>query len=112
MAVLDWELARVSDSLYDIGYLNTPYIAGKIIDELTPLLDGVAEPEWFYREYEQRIGREIDEYALDYWTALVIFSLITILQTGLSRFEAGESGDMDYAWIQYPSPACSRTSST
>ena len=102
--MLDWELARVSDPLFDVGYVSIPYVGGKLIDQPSTLLDGVAEPEWFYQEYEQRTGYTIEEYALDYWTALAIFSMITILQTGLSRFEAGESDVMDHAWIQYPLP--------
>jgi aminoglycoside phosphotransferase (APT) family kinase protein len=98
-AVLDWELARVRDPLFDIGYIRMPFLASKIVDRPSPLLNGLAEHEWVYERYERLTGRTLDPFALDYWTAMALFSMVTIHLTGLHHFDAGEPLQMDHAWI-------------
>ena len=52
-AVLDWELARVGDPLYDLGYASLHYFAGKLIEptDRPELACSLLEREYLYDEY-------------------------------------------------------------
>lgn len=104
-AVLDWEQARISDPMLDLGYSSMQYPAGKLIDPPTDLVCGLLEADWYYRKYEDLTGRTVDQYTIDYWTAFSIFMMITILLTGLDDFHSGESGEPGHAWLHYPLPS-------
>jgi aminoglycoside phosphotransferase (APT) family kinase protein len=103
-ALLDWEMARLGDPMYDHGYSSMPYLAGKLIDEPTELVCAVADREWYYDRYEELTGRTVDRYAVEYWQAFAIFVMITILLTGVDRYDRGESDDVRQVWLQYPIP--------
>jgi len=103
-AVLDWEMARVCDPHYDLGYSSMPYLAGKLIDRPTDLVCALLERDWYYDRYEEATGRTVDRYAVRYWEAFSIFVMITILLTGVDRYNKGESDDVRQVWLQYPIP--------
>lgn len=103
-AVLDWEMARVGDPHYDLGYSSMPYLAGKLIDKPTDLVCSLLERDWYYDRYEAVTGRSVDRYAVQYWEAFAIFAMITIVLTGLDRYNKGESDDVRQVWLQYPVP--------
>lgn len=105
-AVLDWELARVGDPLYDLGYASTNYFAGKLIDpiERPELACSLLEREWFYDEYERRSGRRVDRERVRYWRAFSAFVMMTIGLAGVDRFRRGETDDVRSAWFQYVVP--------
>lgn len=103
-ALLDWEMARLGDPMYDLGYSSMPYLAGKLIDERTDLVCAVVERDWYYDRYKELTGRTVDRYAVRYWEAFSIFVMITILLTGVDRFDRGESDDVRQVWLQYPIP--------
>lgn len=105
-AVLDWELARVGDPMYDLGYASTRYFAGKLITpiERPELACSLVEREWFYDEYERRTGREVDRERVRYWQAFSSFVMMTISLAGVSRFREGEANDVRSAWFQYTVP--------
>lgn len=103
-AVLDWEMARVGDPHYDLGYSSMPYLAGKLIDSPTDLACALIEREWYYNRYEELTDRTVDRYAVDYWCAFSMFVMITILLTGVDRYAKGESDDVRQVWLQYPIP--------
>lgn len=103
-ALLDWEMARIGDPMFDLGYSSMPYLAGKLIDEPTDLVCALLEQEWYFERYEELTGRPIDRYAVDYWQAFAIFIMITILLTGVDRYRRGESDDVRQVWLQYPVP--------
>lgn len=103
-AVLDWEMARVGDPHYDLGYSSMPYLAGKLIDEQTDLVCALLEQDWYYDRYEEATGRGVDRYAVQYWEAFSIFVMVTILLTGVDRYNKAESDDVRQVWLQYPIP--------
>ena len=104
--VLDWELARAGDPLYDLGYASTYYFAGKLVDpiERPELACSLLEREWFYDEYERRTGRPVDRERVRYWRAFSAFVMLTIGLDGGRRFQEGETGDVRSAWFQYIVP--------
>ena len=105
-AVLDWELARVGDPMYDLGYASTQYFAGKLITpiERPELACSLLEREWFYDEYERRTGREVHRDRVRYWQAFSAFVMMTISLAGVHRFEEGTANDVRSAWFQYTVP--------
>lgn len=103
-ALLDWEMARLGDPMYDLGYSSMPYLAGKLIDQPTELACAVVERQWYYDRYEELTGRTVDRYAVEYWQAFSIFVMIAILLTGVDRYKHGESDDVRQVWLQYPVP--------
>jgi aminoglycoside phosphotransferase (APT) family kinase protein len=105
-AVLDWELARVGDPLYDLGYASLRYFAGKLVEptERPELACGLLDREWFYEEYERRSGRPVDRERLRYWRAFAAFVMMTIGLSGVDRYRRGETDDVRSAWFQYIVP--------
>jgi aminoglycoside phosphotransferase (APT) family kinase protein len=104
--ILDWELARVGDPLFDLGYASTRYFAGKLIEpiERPELACSLFEREWFYEEYERRTGRTVDRERVRYWQAFSAFVMLTICCWGASQYDSGASDDVRDAWFQYPVP--------
>jgi len=105
-AVLDWELARVGDPMYDLGYASTNYFAGKLVTpiERPELACSLFEREWFYDEYARRTGREVDRDRVRYWRAFSAFVMMTISLAGVRRFREGDADDVRSAWLQYTVP--------
>ncbi|WP_254538250.1 phosphotransferase family protein [Halomarina litorea] len=105
-ALLDWELARIGDPMYDLGYASTYYFAGKLVDpiERPELACSLLDREWFYDEYERRSGRTVDRERVRYWRAFSAFVMMTIGLSGVDRFRSGETDDVRAAWFQYIVP--------
>jgi len=105
-AVLDWELARIGDPLYDLAYASLRYFAGKLVapTERPDLACGLAEREWLYDAYERRSGRTVDRERLRYWRAFAAFVMMTIGLAGVDRYRRGETDDVRSAWFQYIVP--------
>jgi len=105
-AVLDWELARIGDPMYDLGYASTNYFAGKLVEpiERPELACSLLEREWFYDEYEKRADREVERERVHYWR---VFSALRMMMGGIGgahRFDTGDSDDVRSAWFQYIVP--------
>ena len=116
-ALLDWEMARLGDPMYDLGYSSMPYLAGKLIDRPTELVCAVADREWYYERYEELTGREVDRYAVEYWQAFAVFVMISSCSpgsTGTTAARATTSGRCGSStrsrdcWRTYW-PFCART---
>jgi len=105
-AVLDWELARIGDPLYDLGYASTRYFAGKLVEptERPELACSLLDREWFYDEYERRTGREVDRERVHYWRVFSAFRMMTGGVGGAHRYSTGDSDDVRSAWFQYIVP--------
>jgi aminoglycoside phosphotransferase (APT) family kinase protein len=105
-AVLDWELARVGDPLFDLGYASTRYFAGKLVSpiERPELACSLLEREWFYDEYERLTGRAVDRERVRYWQAFAAFIMLTISLAGVDRYRRDEADDVRSAWLQYTVP--------
>lgn len=104
--VLDWELSRVGDPLYDLGYASAKYYAGKLVEpiERPELACALLEREWFYEEYEKRTGREVDRERVRYWQAFSAFNMLTIAMAGVFMYNEGHTSDVRNAWYQYVLP--------
>jgi aminoglycoside phosphotransferase (APT) family kinase protein len=103
-AVLDWELAYVGDTDFDLGYLSLDYVAGKFLDMGSPLASAVADREWLYTEYERLRGRAVDREVVRTYSALGALMLITILCTGARMYHDGKTADPRMAWNRYAIP--------
>ena len=105
-AVLDWELARIGDPLYDLGYASLQYFAGKLIEptERPELACSLLEREYLYDEYERRSGRAVDRERVRYWRAFSAFVMMTIGLSGVHQFRQGNTDDVRSAWFQYIVP--------
>ena len=105
-AVVDWEVARLGDPLYDVGFTSSQYFAGKLIEpiERPELVCALLEHEWFYDEYEARTGITVDRHRVRYWRAWGAFTTALIFLAGARKYVEGRSDDVRSAWFQYPVP--------
>lgn len=103
-AVMDWELAFVGDPQFDLGYTSLRYVAGRFAGGGSPLLDAVAEREWFYQRYERLSGRAVDREAVRSYAVAGALMLITILCTGVRMYEEGRTADIRMAWNRFAIP--------
>ncbi len=103
-ALLDWELTRVSDPLFDIAYMCIPYLSGKFFSPGSPFALGLIPVDWLLKEYGRRCERDIDPRTFRFWQVLATVSLLLIISTGVSAFEANTIGDMRSGWLRFVEP--------
>ena len=103
-ALLDWELTRISDPLFDIAYMCIPYLSGKFFSPGSPLALGLVPFDWLLKEYGRRRNRDIDPRTFRFWRVLATLSLLLIISTGVSAFEADAIGDMRSGWLRFVEP--------
>jgi len=105
-AVVDWEVSRLGDPLYDVGFTSSQYFAGKLIEpiERPDLVCALLDREWFYDEYEARTGIKVDMHRVRYWRAWGAFTTALIFLAGAEKYQDGRSDDVRSVWFQYPVP--------
>jgi aminoglycoside phosphotransferase (APT) family kinase protein len=103
-AILDWELSFVGDPRFDLGYMSLDYHAGKFTSPGSPLLNAVADADWFYARYTELSGRPVDRAVVDTFTALGGLMLFAIMTTGLCVYSRGETTDIRMAWTRFVLP--------
>ncbi|MPZ62514.1 MAG: phosphotransferase [Propionibacteriales bacterium] len=102
--VLDWELAFVGDTRFDLGYMSLEYLAGKFLRKGSRLLCGTAAREWFMAEYQRRRGVSVDDEVVRTYSVMGALMLITILLTGIRYFHDGSTSDIRMAWGRFAIP--------
>lgn len=102
--VLDWELAFVGDTRFDLGYLSLDYLAGKFLRPGSRLLCATAERDWFMAEYQRRRGVSVDDEVVRTFSVLGALMLISILLTGMRYFHDGSTSDIRMAWGRFAIP--------
>jgi len=104
--LLDWELSRCGDPMFDLGYASTRYFAGKLHKpiERPELACALLERDWFYDEYEARAGRTVDSERIMYWRAIGAFAMLAMAMNRASKFESEETETVESAWLQYIFP--------
>lgn len=105
--VIDWEMARIADPLFDLGWASTRVFAGKYLHppERPELACALAEREWLYDRYEELTGRSVDRQRVEYWRVLSLF-LIIVGSLARSRwYHNRESDDVRYVLPQFAIPA-------
>ena len=84
LAVIDWERARISDPMADLGYVCAPHL------QVGSLASGLAEQESILRRYEARTGFEVEPEAIRFWQ--VHWLLLTCFYFGLRTMDAASRG--------------------
>jgi aminoglycoside phosphotransferase (APT) family kinase protein len=102
--VLDWELSFLGDPRFDLGYVALEYHAGKFTKPGSPLLNAVAERDWFRERYEAASGRSLDAEVIRTFSVLAMLMLCAILTTGLHRYAGRETDDIRMAWTRFALP--------
>lgn len=104
--VLDWEFGRAGDPLFDLAYASLEYYAGKLIEptERPELACALLERDWFYEQYAERTGREIEPDRIRFWRVLSIVLVLTMCMGGMRRYHEDESDDVRNVWFQYMLP--------
>jgi len=102
--VLDWELSFVGDPRFDLGYVALDYHAGKFAKPGSPLLNGVAERDWFERRYAAATGMTVDREAVRTFSVVGLLMLYAILVTGLRHYDDRATDDIRLAWTRFALP--------
>lgn len=103
-AVVDWELAYLGDTCFDLGYLSLDYFAGTFVARGSSLACAVADRDWLISEYEELTGRTVDREAMRTYAAVGALMLIAILATGIRTYAEGRTTDMRMAWNRFAVP--------
>lgn len=103
-AILDWELSFVGDFRFDLGYMSLEYHAGKFTTPGSPLLNAIADRDWFYGRYAELSGREVDVDVVRTFTVLGALMLFGIMTTGLRVYSQGRTTDVRMAWTRFVLP--------
>lgn len=95
-AVLDWETARISDPMLDIGYTTSPIPAGHGFEPPSrpELALSAFEREWFYEEYSRLTGRPVDRERVSYWETFQILGNVCTRLLTLDRYRSGTYDDV------------------
>jgi aminoglycoside phosphotransferase (APT) family kinase protein len=89
--VLDWEFARWSDPLEDLGWFCARcWRFGQVAQEA----GGVGAREDFYRGYEQAAGRLIDRAAVRYWEVMAHMTWAVIAVQQAERHCSGQEDSL------------------
>lgn len=89
--VLDWEFARWSDPLEDIGWFCAKcWRFGNVAAEA----GGIGEREDFYRGYERESGRAIDRDAVRYWETMAHMNWAVIAVQQAERHCSGQENSL------------------
>jgi aminoglycoside phosphotransferase (APT) family kinase protein len=103
-AILDWELSHVGDPRFDLGYMSLDYHAGKFTTPGSPLLNAVADREWFHQRYTELSGRPVDIEVVNTFAAVGALMLFAIMTTGLRLYANGDTQDIRLAWTRFVLP--------
>ncbi len=88
-AILDWELVHLGDPHEDLGWASLPMYMGG-----SKLICRLAEPEWFYARYSEKVGFEVSTASLRYYQALSLLKLAATHMAAARCFEEGRFNDM------------------
>lgn len=103
-AVVDWELAYLGDTSFDLGYLSLDYFAGTFVARGSDLACAVADRDWLLAEYEQLTGRTLDREAVRTYAVVGALMLIAIFMIGIRTYAEGRTTDMRMAWNRFAVP--------
>jgi aminoglycoside phosphotransferase (APT) family kinase protein len=103
VAVLDWELCTLGDTMADVGqllvYWTEPGETSALAQSATTA-PGFATRRQLAARYAERSGRSIDE--LDFYVAFAYWKLACILEGVYTRYVAGAMGSDGFDYHGYP----------
>lgn len=88
-AILDWELVHLGDPHEDLGWASLPMYMGG-----SKFISRLAEPEWFYRRYSDKVGFEVAMASVRYYQAFSLLKLAATHMAAARCFEDGRFNDM------------------
>lgn len=88
-SILDWELVHLGDPHEDLGWASLPMYMGG-----SKLICRLAEPEWFYARYGEKVGFPVSMASLRYYQALSLLKLAATHMAAARCFEEGRFNDM------------------
>jgi aminoglycoside phosphotransferase (APT) family kinase protein len=88
-AILDWELVHLGDPHEDLGWASLPMYMGG-----SKLICRLAEPNWFYERYEEKVGFPVSQASVRYYRALSLLKLAATHMAAARCFEEGRFNDM------------------
>ena len=102
--VVDWEVARLSNPLFDLAYMSIPYLSGKFFTPGSDMTGGLLPRDWLLDEYERRTGRRASDADFLFWRVLATLTLLLVVSKGVSDFEAGTLTSIRNAWARFSEP--------
>lgn len=88
-SILDWELVHLGDPHEDLGWASLPMYMGG-----SKLICRLAEPDWFYRRYGEKVGFEVSMASVLYYRAFSLLKLAATHMAAARCFEEGRFNDM------------------
>ena len=88
-SILDWELVHLGDPHEDLGWASLPMYMGG-----SKLICRLAEPQWFYARYSEKVGFGVSMASLRYYQALSLLKLAATHMAAARCFEEGRFNDM------------------
>jgi aminoglycoside phosphotransferase (APT) family kinase protein len=88
-AILDWELVHLGDPHEDLGWASLPMYMGA-----SKLISRLAESDWFYARYSEKVGFEVSMESVRYYQALSLLKLAATHMAAARCFEEGRFNDM------------------
>ena len=88
-SILDWELVHLGDPHEDLGWASLPMYMGG-----SKLISRLAEPDWFYSRYSDKVGFEVRVASVRYYQALSLLKLAATHMAAARCFEEGRFNDM------------------
>ena len=102
-AILDWELVHLGDPHEDLGWASLPMYMGG-----SKHICRLAEPEWFYARYSQKVGFEVSMKSVNYYRAFSLLKLAATHMAAARCFEEGRFSDMRMPAMGSQIAACLR----
>ncbi len=88
-AILDWELVHLGDPHEDLGWASLPMYMGG-----SKFISRLAEPEWFYERYSEKVGFQVSMDSVRYYQAFSLLKLAATHMAAARCFEDGRFNDM------------------
>jgi aminoglycoside phosphotransferase (APT) family kinase protein len=97
-AVFDWELAHISDPVFDLAYCGLRLYRGR-----SPLLSHLLTAEEMFAAYTERTGLMVEADVFRFWTVLGYARALTQYVRAVSVFADGRSDDVRLAAMSHQS---------
>lgn len=92
VAVLDWELAEISDPVADVAWAALALFRGR-----SPLWSHLITEEDFLRRYRERTGLVIEPDVLRFWTIVNYIKVVSSYARAARAFRDGRTADLRLA---------------
>lgn len=102
--IVDWEVARLSNPVFDLAYMCIPYLSGKFFAPGAEMVGGLLPQSWLLDEYERRTGLRPSDTDFLFWRVLATLTLLLVVAKGVTDFQAGTLTSIRNAWARFSEP--------